>query len=156
VKNSIKTTCVKSSDVTKKWWLIDANGAVLGRLASEIAQIIRGKKKAVFTPNMNNGDCVVVINASKVALTSNKAKTKKHWWHTGYVGGIKSISIADRLQSKNATDVIKDAVKGMLPKGPLGYANLRNLHIYANDTHENQAQQPEAYDFISKNRKNRA
>lgn len=154
--NSIQTTCVKASDAPKKWWLIDAEGVVLGRLASEIAQLIRGKKKACFTPNMNTGDHVVVINAGKVGLTANKMKTKMHHWHTGYIGGLKSISIGERLQSVNCTNVIRDAVKGMLPKGPLGYDNIRNLHIYADQNHEQQAQQPEVYDFLSKNRKNKA
>lgn len=151
----MKTTCVKTCEVTKNWHLIDAQGIVLGRLASKIATLLRGKTKATFTPNMDTGDCVVVINAEKVALTSNKAKTKKFWWHTGFIGGIKSISIGDRLQSKNAHMVIQDAVKGMLPKGPLGYKTLGNLYVYAGEQHKHGAQQPVAYDFASENRKNR-
>lgn len=153
MKNSLHAPCV--TQVDKKWLLIDAKGAILGRLASQLAIMLRGKHKAQFTPNMDNGDNIVVINAKHVNMKANKLKTKKHFWHTGYIGGIKSISIFDRLQSAQCTNVIRDAVKGMLPKNRLGDKILGNLHIYEEDQHKHQAQQPQVYDFISNNRKNK-
>lgn len=152
----LRTDCVSIPSSEKKWWLIDAKGLVLGRLASKVAMILRGKHKAEFTPNMDNGDFIVIINADKVALTGNKYHTKKTHWHTGYVGGLKTRHACDILKGKNPTKLIRDAVKGMLPKGPLGYHMINKMHLYAGETHEQEAQKPTKYDFAKENRKNLA
>ena len=137
-----KTTIVKPDAVEKKWILIDAEGKVLGRMASEIAAILRGKRKAIYAPHMDAGDFVVVINAEKVALTGNKWAQKMYYHHTGYPGGIKGIS-ADKLRQKKPEDIVKKAVWGMLPKNRLGRKLIKKLKVYAGPEHPHGAQKPE-------------
>ncbi len=125
----------------RKWLLIDAKGKPLGRLASQIAVFLRGKHKPTFTPHTDCGDFVVVINAKDVVLTGGKLKKKKYFWHSGYVGGIKSRSAEETL-NKEPSFLIKNAVKGMLPRGPLGRALLKKLKVYEGEEHPHKAQKP--------------
>lgn len=131
------------NDETAKrdWYVVDANGLVLGRLASEIARRLRGKHKPEFTPNMDVGDYIVVINAEKVKATGNKLADKVYWRHSEHPGGIKSTTLGEILAT-HPERAIEKAVKGMLPKGPLGYAMIKKLKVYAGDTHPHAAQQP--------------
>jgi large subunit ribosomal protein L13 len=138
----MKTFVAKEHEIEKKWYLIDANEKVLGRLASEIASILRGKKKPIFTPHMDAGDYVVVINADKVILTGGKIEKKMYYHHSGYVGGLKETTAKEML-SKKPENLIKFAVKGMLPKNSLGRRQLTKLKIYAGQDYPHQAQQPE-------------
>lgn len=131
----------KKEDVQRSWYLVDAENKVLGRLASELAKILRGKKKPDFTPHVDTGDYVVVINAEKVNLTGNKLKDKVYYRHSGYPGGIKSMTAED-LQAKRPEDLIRIAVKGMLPKNRLGRKVFKKLKVYAGAEHPHQAQQP--------------
>jgi large subunit ribosomal protein L13 len=126
----------------KKWYLVDAENKVLGRLASQIASRLRGKHKAVFTPHADTGDFIVVINAEKVTITGSKATNKVYYRHTGYVGGLKEIT-AEKLLAKKPAEVLRLAVKGMLPKNSLGRRQLRKLKIYAGSEHPHEAQKPE-------------
>ncbi|NQY83131.1 MAG: 50S ribosomal protein L13 [Alphaproteobacteria bacterium] len=137
-----------------KWLLIDAEGLVLGRLAVEIARLIRGKHKATFTPHVNCGDKVVVVNADKVHLTAKKRKNKVYYWHTGYVGGIKQRTTEQILDGEHPERVLGKAVEGMIPGGTLKSEVLRNLHIYVGAAHCHEAQQPKPYDFAAANAKN--
>ena len=146
---------MKPSEVQKKWILIDAEDLVLGRLASEIARRLRGKHKPGYTPHIDCGDNVVVINAEKVHLTGNKLVDKKYYWHTGYPGGIKSRTAEKLLEGDHPERVITKAVQRMLPKGPLARDQMRNLRVFAGPTHTLEAQKPEALDFGSFNRKNK-
>ena len=150
----IKTPCVNSKNIEQKWWLIDASGLTLGRMASKIAMILRGKHKAVFTPNMDNGDNIVIINCEKVGFTHNKLDSKRYHWHSGHIGGIKQAQACDILNGKDPSYVIRQAVKGMLPKGPLGRKLMTNLYVYAGAGHPHAAQNPETYDFGAQSRKN--
>jgi large subunit ribosomal protein L13 len=127
----------------RKWWVVDLEGQILGRAASQIAHILRGKHKPTFTPHVNDGDYVIVINADKVALSGKKWSDKIYYRHTGYVGGLKSAT-ATEVRERRPEDLIKLAVKGMLPRGPLGRAQLRNLKIYAAAEHPHAAQTPTA------------
>ena len=138
---SMKTFSAKAETVERDWFLIDAEGKTLGRLASEIARRLRGKHKAVYTPHVDTGDYIVVINAEKVAVTGNKAKDKMYYNHSGYMGGLKEINFEDLIQ-KAPERVIETAVKGMLPKNPLGRAMFRKLKVYAGAKHKHAAQQP--------------
>ena len=138
----MKTFVAKPGEFEQKWHLIDAQGQVLGRLASEIATILRGKNKPIYTPHVDTGDYVVVVNAADVRLTGNKLKDKIYYHYTGYAGGIKAINAADLLE-KNPTELINTAVKGMLPKNKLGRKMLQKLKIYAGAEHTHKAQQPE-------------
>jgi large subunit ribosomal protein L13 len=138
-----RSTPVAEAIENRKWWVVDLEGQVLGRAASKIAHVLRGKHKPTFTPHINDGDCVVVINAEKVALTGKKWDDKMYHRHTGYVGGLKS-STASEVRDRHPEDLIRLAVKGMLPRGPLGRAQLRNLKIYAGAEHPHAAQTPEA------------
>ena len=140
-KNKYTTQSVKLSDIKKEWFLVDANGAVLGRMASKIAKIIRGKHKSNYTPHMDCGDNVVVINADKVRLTGNKLEQKEYVRHTGYPGGRKVI-IAKDLIEKHPIRLVEKAVKGMLPKNKLGRSINKNLYVYAGDEHDQVAQKP--------------
>lgn len=151
----MKTLMARPSTIEKKWLLIDAEGVVLGRLASEIARILRGKHKPSYTPHMDCGDNVIIINAEKVALTGNKLKDKIYYRHTGYIGGIKERTAGNVLKSKFPGRVIEKAVERMIPKGPLGSQQLKNLKVYAGPKHPHEAQAPTLYDFASKNRKNK-
>ena len=138
----MKTISAKPHEVTHDWYIVDAEGKTLGRLASEIASRLRGKHKPSYTPHVDTGDYIVVINAEKVAVTGKKAQDKKYYRHTGYPGGIKETTFTKLIAHKPA-DVLNKAVKGMLPKGPLGYAMAKKLKVYAGDTHEHAAQQPQ-------------
>lgn len=138
----MKTISAKADDVKRDWFLIDADGKTLGRLATEIARRLRGKHKAIYTPHVDTGDYIVVINAEKVRVTGNKAKDKMYYRHSGYLGGMKSINFED-LIARQPERVIETAVKGMLPKNPLGRAMYRKLKVYAGASHKHAAQQPQ-------------
>jgi large subunit ribosomal protein L13 len=138
----MKTISLKKSEIQKNWWIVDAKGAVLGRLASEVAQILRGKHKTNFTPHLDMGDCVIVINAEKIEVTGNKEKDKKYFSHTGYPGGGKETSLEDLRQSK-PEEIIQKAVKGMLPHNKLGRSILSHLKIYVGSEHPHLAQNPQ-------------
>lgn len=140
--NSFKTFSAKPSTIDKQWVVVDAEGQVLGRLASKIASILRGKTKPTFTPHMDTGDNVIVINAEKIRLTGKKLTDKQYFRHTGYPGGVK-LTTPEELLEKHPTRVITMAVKGMLPKNSLGRDLLRNLRVYAGPVHPHTAQQPE-------------
>jgi large subunit ribosomal protein L13 len=146
MKSVQKTYVMKASDVNKKWFVIDAEGKILGRMASEIAKLLRGKHKPNFTPYMDMGDNVIVINAEKVVLTGTKAQDKDYFRHSQYPGGIKFINIRKFLY-KRPEYIIEHAVKSMLPKGRLGRKIFGNLKVYAGSEHPHQAQQPEPIDF---------
>ncbi|MEM7071164.1 MAG: 50S ribosomal protein L13 [Pseudomonadota bacterium] len=150
-----KTYSMKSSEIDKNWLLFDAENAVLGRLASQIAKILRGKHKANFTPHMDCGDHVVVINAEKIALSGKKLKDKIYYRHTGYPGGIKSDVAGKILSGPFAERVLRKAVERMMPGGPLSRQQLRHLKIYTGNQHPHEAQQPQKLDFLSQNRKNK-
>lgn len=137
-----KTYIPKKEDLHQKWFIVDANGQVLGRLATKVASILRGKHKAIFTPHMDTGDGVVVINAEKIIVTGKKLKTKTYKRFSGYPGGLHTRTLEEMLKTK-PEEVIVHAVKGMLPKGPLGRDTIKKLKVYAGDKHEQQAQKPE-------------
>jgi len=138
----MKTFSAKPAEVKRDWFIIDANGLVLGRLATEIARRLRGKHKPEYTPHVDTGDYIVVINAEKIAVTGKKATDKMYYRHSGYPGGLKSISF-DKLVVKHPQRIIETAVKGMLPKGPLGRAMYRKLKVYAGPEHDHQSQKPQ-------------
>lgn len=148
------TTSAKPADIKKNWYLVDATDLVLGRLASQIATILRGKHKPSYTPHMDCGDYVVVINAEKVALTGNKMEKKMYHHHTGYIGGIKSVNAA-KLMEKHPEDLIYKAVERMISRNKLGRAQMTKLRIYAGAEHPHTAQNPVALDIAAKNRKNK-
>ena len=150
----MKTFSAKPADIEKKWVLIDAEGVVLGRLASIIAMRLRGKHKASFTPHMDMGDNVIVINADKVQLTGRKRTDKTYYWHTGYPGGIKSRTASQMLEGKFPERVLMKAVQRMMPGGPLTRQQLTNLRIYASAEHPHEAQAPEVLDVKAMNPKN--
>jgi large subunit ribosomal protein L13 len=142
----MKTFTAKPHEVKRDWYIVDASGKVLGRVAAEIARRLRGKHKPEFTPHVDTGDYIVVINADKLRVTGNKAKDKLYHRHSTYPGGIYSTSF-EKLQARHPDRVLKLAVKGMLPKGPLGYAMLRKMKVYAGATHPHAAQQPQALEI---------
>ncbi|MEO8560217.1 MAG: 50S ribosomal protein L13 [Rhodospirillales bacterium] len=148
------TVSLKPADVQKKWVLIDADGLVLGRLATVIATRLRGKHRPNFTPHVDCGDNIIVINAEKVRLTGNKLKDKKFYWHTGYPGGIKEATIGQRLSGKYPERVIEKAVERMISRGPLQRVQMKNLKIYKGTEHPHEAQQPVKLDVAALNRKN--
>ena len=139
----MRTYTPKASEITRQWHLIDADGAILGRLATEVATLLRGKHKPMWAPHLDTGDHVVIVNASKLALDARKLTQKKYFRHSGYPGGIRSESL-QHLLGRDAEKVVKLAVRRMLPKGPLGRQMLRKLKVYAGPTHPHQAQQPVA------------
>lgn len=149
------TYSAKAADVQKDWILIDAEGLVLGRLASLIALRLRGKHKPSYTPHMDDGDNVIVINAEKVRLTGNKAKDDIFYWHTGYPGGIKGKSKGAILEGQHPERVIEKAVERMLPEGPLARKQLKNLKVYAGTQHPHEAQSPKTIDIAAMNPKNK-
>lgn len=152
----MQTYSAKPSEVTKKWLVIDAEGVVLGRLASNIAKILRGKHKTIFTPHIDTGDHVVVINAEKVKLTGKKRQNKVYYRHTGHPGGIKSATPEFILSGPHPERVIEKAVERMMPKdSPLARDQLGKLRVYGGASHPHEAQKPEMYDFASKNSKNK-
>ena len=138
----MRTFSAKSETVQRNWYIIDASDKTLGRLATEVAHRLRGKHKPEYTPHVDTGDYIVIINADKVTVTGNKFEKKTYHHHTGFPGGIKSITF-DKLQQKHPTRIIEKAVKGMLPKGPLGRQMYRKLKVYAGVEHPHQAQQPQ-------------
>ena len=150
----MKTYSMKASEIDKKWILIDAEGIVLGRLATIVATRLRGKHKAAFTPHMDMGDHVIVINADKVQMTGNKRADKKYYWHTGYPGGIKHRTAGQILEGKHPERVVMKAVQRMLPGGPLSKQQLTHLRVYASAEHPHEAQSPEVLDLASMNPKN--
>jgi large subunit ribosomal protein L13 len=149
-----KTYSAKASDIEKKWILIDAEGLVVGRLATLIAMRLRGKHKATFTPHMDDGDNVIVINAEKVVLTGRKREDKVYYHYSGYQGGIKERTARFILEGKFPERVIEKAVERMLPRGPLGRKQLGNLRVYKGPNHPHEAQTPTTLDVASLNRKN--
>lgn len=151
----MKTYSAKPADVEKKWFLIDADGVVLGRLATIVAMRLRGKHKTMFTPHIDCGDNIVVVNAEKVKLTGRKRANEKFYWHTGHPGGIKEKSLGDILDGKNPERVIIKAVERMITRGPLGRDQMRKLHVYAGTTHPHEAQSPETLDLAAMNPKNK-
>jgi large subunit ribosomal protein L13 len=139
----MKTFSAKPQDVSHGWFVVNAEGKVLGRLAAQLAVRLRGKHKPEYTPHVDTGDFIVVVNASKIRVTGKKALDKKYYRHTGYPGGLRETNFA-KLQGRHPERVLEKAVKGMLPKGPLGYAMLKKLKVYAAGTHPHTAQQPKA------------
>ncbi|MDG2097814.1 MAG: 50S ribosomal protein L13 [Paracoccaceae bacterium] len=150
----MKTYTAKPADIQKKWILIDAEGVVLGRLASLVAMRLRGKHKASFTPHMDMGDNVIIINADKVQMTGKKRTDKIYYWHTGYPGGIKQRSAGDILEGNHPERVLTKAIQRMLPGGPLSRQQMTNLRVYAGAEHGHEAQNPEIVDVKSMNPKN--
>jgi large subunit ribosomal protein L13 len=142
----MKTFSAKPHEVERGWYIVDASGKVLGRVAAEIARRLRGKHKPEFTPHVDTGDYIVVVNAAKLRVTGNKAKDKLYHRHSTYPGGIYT-STFEKLQARHPERVLQLAVKGMLPKGPLGYAMLRKMKVYADDRHPHSAQQPKTLDI---------
>ncbi|MEK9678974.1 MAG: 50S ribosomal protein L13 [Rhodospirillaceae bacterium] len=151
----MKTYSAKPADVQKDWFVIDAEGLVLGRLASQIAMRLRGKHKPMYTPHIDCGDNIVVINAEKVALTGNKRTDKTYYWHTGYPGGIKSRTADKILDGKFPERVIIKAVERMISRNPLGRQQMKKLHVYAGPAHPHGAQQPQELDIAAMNAKNK-
>lgn len=151
----MKTFTATPADIEKKWILIDAEGIVLGRLATIVANILRGKNKPTFTPHVDDGDNVIIVNASKVALTGKKYTDKMYYWHTGHPGGIKERTARDILEGRFPERVVEKAVERMIPRGPLGRRQMRNLKVYAGADHPHEAQQPVVLDVAAMNRKNK-
>ncbi len=137
----MKTYTPKASEIQREWHVVDAEGLILGRLATEVARVLRGKHKPIFAPHIDTGDHVIIVNADKVVLSSNKATDKRIYRHSGYPGGIKSESFGELLDRKPA-DAVRRTVKGMLPKGPLGRQQISKLKVYAGPDHPHQAQAP--------------
>ena len=142
----MKTFMASSATVDRKWYVVDAEGMTLGRLASEVAKVLRGKNKPTFTPHVDTGDYVIVVNAEKIAVTGKKMDQKIYYSHSDYVGGLKSATLKEML-AKHPDRVIELAVKGMLPKGPLGRQMYKKLFVYAGPDHKHAAQKPEALTF---------
>jgi len=139
----METTSIRAEEITRDWYLVDANNQTLGRLASRVAQILRGKNKSYFTPHMDMGDFVVIINAEKVKVTGNKEADKTYFRHSGYPGGITEVNLKE-VRNKHPEKIITNAVKGMLPHNRLGRKLLKHLKIYATEVHPHTAQQPQA------------
>lgn len=145
----------KPAEVVKKWIIIDAEDLVLGRLASFVANRLRGKHKATFTPHVDDGDNVIIINAEKVYLTGKKYQDKKFFWYTGYIGGIKERTARQILEGRFPERLVEKAVERMVPRGPLGRRQMKNLRVYKGNAHPHEAQQPEVIDLSKFNRKNK-
>ena len=142
----MKTFMASPATIDRKWYVVDAEGKTLGRLASEVAKVLRGKNKPIFTPHIDTGDYVIVVNAEKIKVTGKKLDQKVYYRHSGYVGGIKETTLKEML-NKHPERVIEFAVKGMLPKGPLGREMITKLHVYAGADHKHQAQKPEVLEI---------
>ena len=151
----MKTYSAKASELDKKWYLVDADGVVLGRLAAVIASRLRGKHKLTYTPHMDCGDLIIVINAEKVHLTGNKRKDKLFYWHTGHPGGIKERTMAQILDGKHPERVVIKAVERMSPRGPLGRRQMEHLNVYCGPSHPHAGQRPEILDIAAMNPKNK-
>ena len=147
----MRTYSPKASEITREWWVIDAEGMVLGRLATEVARVLRGKHKPMFAPHLDCGDHVIVVNADKVVLSAGKAEKKKVWRHSGFPGGIKVMTYRDALDRKPA-EAVRRTIKGMLPTNRLGAQQLTKLKVYAGPTHPHQAQQPKPLEIDSRAR----
>ena len=142
----MKSYIAKPQEVERKWYVLDAEGKTLGRLASEAASILRGKKKPIYTPHVDTGDYVIIINAEQVEVTGKKRKEKIYKRHTGYPGGLREITF-EKLQAKNPEEIIRHAIKGMMPKGSLGRQMYKKLKVYAGNEHNHAAQKPEVWEF---------
>ena len=142
----MSTYMAKPANVERKWYVIDAEGVVLGRLASQVALMLRGKHKPTFTPHVDTGDFIIVVNTDKIVLTGNKLNDKIYYHHTGHPGGLKETKYRDLMATKSEF-ALKKAVRGMLPKGPLGNKMFKKLKVYAGPEHEHQAQKPEAFEL---------
>ena len=142
-----KTTYTKSGDYKAKWWIVDASGKVLGRLAAEVAKIVRGKNNVMFYPSVDAGDFVVVINADKIRVTGKKAEQKKYYRHSGYPGGLKETNF-EAFLSKQPERLVEQAISGMLPKNRLGRQLFNKIKVYAKDKHPHEAQQPQQVDWV--------
>lgn len=142
----MKTYMANPATVERKWFVVDATNMPLGRLASQVADILTGKNKTIYTPHVDTGDFVIVLNSDKVVLTGKKAEQKKYRWHTGYIGGLKEVDYAT-LMAKDSCKVIERAVKGMLPKTTLGRKQITRLHVYKDATHNHEAQKPETVEL---------
>jgi large subunit ribosomal protein L13 len=142
----MKTFMANPATINRKWYVVDAEGQTLGRLASEVAKVLRGKNKPIFTPHVDTGDYVIVINAEKVTVTGKKLDQKKYYHHSDYVGGMKEATLREKL-AKKPEEVVELAVKGMLPKGPLGRQMYKKLFVYAGPEHNHAAQKPEVLTF---------
>lgn len=151
----MKTFTQKPAEVEKKWIIIDAEGLVVGRLASLVALRLRGKHKATFTPHVDDGDNVIIINAEKVVLTGKKYTDKKYYWHTGYPGGIKERTARAIIEGRFPERVVEKAIERMIPRGPLGRRQMKNLRVYAGAEHPHEAQSPEVLDVAAMNSKNK-
>ena len=142
----MKTKTLKISEIEKSWWIADADSQILGRLASKVAQIIRGKHKVNYVPHMDNGDCVVVINAEKIMVTGKKEEKKSYFRHTGYAGGVKTATLS-HVRRTYPERIVENAVKGMLPHNKLGRRMLKHLKVYAGPNHPHTAQSPKVLEF---------
>ena len=142
----MKSFMASPATIERKWYVVDATGYTLGRLASEVAKVLRGKNKPIFTPHMDCGDYVIVVNAEKIKVTGKKMDQKIYYSHSDYVGGMKEATLREKM-AKKPEDVITLAVKGMLPKGPLGRAMIKKLHVYAGPEHNHAAQKPEVLEL---------
>ena len=151
----MKTYSAKAADIEKKWVMIDAKGLVVGRLASIVAMRLRGKHKPTYTPHVDDGDNVIIVNAAKVVLTGRKRENKVYRHHTGFIGGIKERSAKSILAGRFPERIVEKAVERMLPRGPLGRRQLGNLRVYPDADHPHEAQQPEKIDIAAMNRKNK-
>lgn len=151
----MKTYSAKPSEIEKKWLIVDAEDVVLGRMAQAVAVVLRGKHKVTYTPHMDCGDNVIVINADKVKLTGNKRANKVYYRHTGHPGGIKSLTAGQILDGRFPERVVEKAIERMIPKGPLGRQQMRNLRVYAGTEHPHAAQEPEVFDVAALNKKNK-
>lgn len=144
--NEMKTFMASPATIDRKWYVVDAENKTLGRLASEVAKVLRGKNKAIFTPHMDTGDFVIIVNADKVKVTGRKLDQKIYYHHSGYVGGLKETTLRE-MMAKKPERVVELAVKGMLPKGPLGRQMYTKLHVYTGPEHPHAAQKPEVLTF---------
>ena len=142
----MNTFMASPKTIERKWFVVDAAGQTLGRLASEVAKVLRGKNKPIFTPHIDTGDYVIVVNADKIAVTGKKMEQKRYYRHSDYIGGLKSVSLREMMEKK-PEEVVRKAVKGMLPKGQLGSEMISKLHVYAGSEHPHAAQKPEALTF---------
>ena len=142
----MKTFIPNVNEIEKKWYVVDATDMTLGRLASEVAKVLRGKNKPIYTPFIDTGDYVIIVNADKIRVSGNKMNDKVYYHHSGYVGGIKSSTLKEKME-KNPTFAVEHAIKGMLPKGPLGRSMYKKLFVFAGPDHDKQAQKPEVLTF---------
>lgn len=142
----MKSFMASPSTITREWYVVDATGCTLGRLASQVASILRGKNKPIFTPHIDCGDNVIIINADKIKVTGKKLNQKIYYHHSGYIGGMKEMTLKEKLEKK-PEQVLELAVKGMLPKGPLGRTMIKKLHVYAGPEHNHAAQQPKTLEL---------